>query len=564
MIKTLRIKNFILVRDIIVTFGKGLNVLTGETGAGKSIIVGAFDLILGQKGRPGLFYNDHEPIYLEAEFDLGKQESEITIRLLEEGYLTDEETVLIITREILPDGSSRSYLNGKRVTGSVIKEFRDFLIDFHSQRDQIKLFTNSYQLAILDTFGDLKAKRESYQNVYRGLKKKLKRLAELEAVEQRDAEKQRLYEYQIAELEELDLRIEEEKELQQELDLLTHAEDVINYCQEMQLLFYENDNSIFDQINSYLQRFERFQDDNTSIKEVVQSLANTLQILNDTRKGLREIRDTIDLDKSKMQKLEERLNDILRIKNKYKMEIPQLLGYLSEMQKAIAGYASYEEEIEQLKDEIDDLSKEARGLAEDLSLDRKRVSQQLRKIIIEDISRLAIPEGDFMVEFDDLGTDVIADGILHGLDDSGKDRIEFLFSANKGVQMQPLKNTISGGELSRLLLVIKKILAGRLDTFSLVFDEIDSGIGGRTANFLGEFILEVGRFHQVLCITHLPQIAAYAADHFLIEKKSGPAKSYIEIRSLPKKERKEEIARMLAGSKSETAMKHAEELLNKG
>ncbi|MBW6516117.1 MAG: DNA repair protein RecN [Candidatus Cloacimonetes bacterium] len=563
MIKSLRIKNFILVKEIEVEFGKGLNVLTGETGAGKSVIVGAFALILGQKGRPGIFYNNQEPIYLEAEFDLSQQDSEIIEDLISEGYLDNEERSLIIAREILTDNSSRSYLNGKRVTIGTIKEFRDALIDFHSQRDQIKLFSEQYQLEILDTFGNLKTKRNSYRKIYDDIRNKQKRLQELETTERQYAEKQRLYEYQIAELEELDLQIDEEKELKQELDLLTHSEDILNYCQEIQQQFYESENSIFDQFNIYTQRLDRFKEDSESIKNVVLSFSSILQILNDVRRELRIIKDAIDLDENKMKQLEQRMSNILRIKSKYKMDISQLLLYLSQMKQELENYASHTQEIEYLQVEIASISKELHAKAEDLSLDRKRVSQQLRNIILKNISHLAIPEGDFQVAFDEIVIDDKNEDVLHCLDATGKDKIEFLFSANKGVQLQPLKNAISGGELSRLLLVIKKILAGRLDTYSLIFDEIDSGIGGRTANELGEFISEVGKYHQVLCITHLPQIAAYANEHYMIEKNTGSEKSFIEIAKLTQEERREEIARMLAGSKSETAMKHAEELLNK-
>jgi DNA repair protein RecN (Recombination protein N) len=295
----------------------------------------------------------------------------------------------------------------------------------------------------------------------------------------------------------------------------------------------------------------------------VLSVTNTLQILNDVRTDLNNVRDTIDLDWNRMQELENRLNEILRIKNKYRMEIPELLDYLEEMKLYVNNYSCYKEKIESLKDEISILSGELKSRAEQLSLDRKNICKQLRQEIVNDISRLAIPEGDFGVVFNDLGSRRIEDDILDGYDETGKDRVEFLFSANKGVPLQPLKNAISGGELSRLLLVIKKQLAGRLDTFSLVFDEIDSGIGGKTANHLGEFMAQAGRYHQVLCITHLSQIAAHATKHFLIEKKSSSDKSFIEIKTLTEQRRKEEIARMLAGSKSETALKHAEELLNK-
>jgi len=561
MIKSLRIKNFILVRDLDIEFAPGLNVLTGETGAGKSVMIGALDLILGQKSRPGLFYNNQESIYLETVIDLSKQKSDIISSLQDEGFIETEESELIISREILPDNSSRFYLNGKRVTASVIKEYRDTFVDFHSQREQTKLFSTNYQLDIIDTYGDLMKQRGDYRRTYKEIKSNLKRLRELEQAERQGAEKQRLYEYQIAELEELNLKDQEEKELQKEIDLLTNSEDILHNSQEMQQVFYEQENSLFDQISSYIQRFEKFTENSENIKNVVLSLTNVLQILNDVRTDVNNVRDTIDLDWSRMQDLENRLNEILRIKNKYKMEIPDILEYLSEMKLFVDNYDSYKTEIERLKGDISILADKLKSKAEQLSLDRKDICKHLRKEIINDIYRLAIPDGDFGVVFNDLGRKT-EDDILDGFDESGKDRVEFLFSANKGVPLQPLKNAISGGELSRLLLVIKKQLAGRLDTFSLVFDEIDSGIGGKTANHLGEFMAQAGRYHQVLCITHLSQIAAYATKHFLIEKKSSSDKSYIEIKTLTEQKRKEEIARMLAGSKSETALRHAEELLN--
>ncbi len=563
MIKSLRIRNFILVKDLEIEFGEGLNVLTGETGAGKSVIAGAFALLLGQRARSGFFFDEQKPIYLETVFYLARQDSELIKNLQTEGFLDEQENELIITREILPDNTSKSYINGKRVTISVIKGYRDALIDFHSQRDQINLFSPVYQLNIVDIYGELMDKRSQYQKLYEELNSKIERLTNLKAREHQEAERQRLFAYQIEELEELDLKINEEEELKRELDLLTHSEDILNDCMELEQQFYENENSLFDQINTYSQRFQRFIEDSENIRNVVLSLNNVLQILTDVRTEARTISEAIDFDINKLQVLEDRMNEILRIKNKYKMEVPELLDYLSEMRQALDKHASCEKEIEKLQDEITHLSQKLQGKAADLSLDRKKVSRKLSHDIKENIKRLAIPDGDFQVDFASLNRTDTEEDLLQGLGLYGEDRVDFLFSANKGRQLQSLKNAVSGGELSRLLLVIKKILAGRLDTLSLIFDEIDSGIGGKTANQLGEFISEVGRFHQVLCITHLPQIAAYAARHFFIEKKTGSEKSRIEIRELTGRARKEEIARMLAGSKSETAMKHAEEILKK-
>lgn len=565
MIKSLRIRNFVLVRDVEIEFSEGLNILTGETGAGKSVIIGALTLLLGKKAKVGLFYKEDQPVYLEAIFSSLPQQGDNIALLQNEGYLNieDEDRELLITREIMPDMTSKCYINGKRVTVSTVKELCGFLIDFHSQREQVQLFSPVYQLEVIDVFGNLREKRKTFTTKFKEVRKKIKKMSELETAEQQSAEKKRLYEYQIDELEELNLRLEEEKELEKELDLLTHAEEILNYCSEMQQSFYEKENSLFDQISAYNQRLERFKEDNDSIGNVVMSLASVLQLLTDVRYELRNIKENIDLDKSRMEQTEERLNSIIDAKNKYKMTVPQLLDYLGKMKKAVEEYVSWGEEISELKKEISILTDDLMKSADDLSLDRKQVSQELSAAIKKDIERLAIPEGDFKVFFENRRSSDSELLDLEGLDEYGKDKVTYLFSANTGVEMQPLKNIVSGGELSRLLLVVKKLLAGRLDTPSLVFDEIDSGIGGKIAKNLGEFISELGRYHQVLCITHLPQIAACSSRHFLIEKKRDAEKSYIEIMALSENERKEEIARMLAGTKSERAMKHAEELLNK-
>jgi DNA repair protein RecN (Recombination protein N) len=246
------------------------------------------------------------------------------------------------------------------------------------------------------------------------------------------------------------------------------------------------------------------------------------------------------------------------------MGLSEILDYLEEMKRSVENYNSAVEEMDKIKDTVKIQNKELLTQAEQLSLDRKRVSEQLKQDILDGVCKLAMPNGDFNVEFMSLEANKIVEqnGFPSRLNESGMDRIEFLFSANSGVSMQPLKNSISGGELSRLLLVFKKTLAGKLDTLSLIFDEIDSGIGGVTAKRTGEFISEVAKHHQVICITHLAQIAAVESKHFFIEKVVEDDKTLISIRELSQSERRDEIARMLAGEKSTTALKHAEELLN--
>ncbi|MFA5498318.1 MAG: DNA repair protein RecN [Candidatus Cloacimonadia bacterium] len=563
MIKSLRIKNFILVRDLDITFSEGLNILTGETGAGKSVIIGALDLILGQRVRGEVLFDKTKPAYLETVFCINTDRKEGLSESLKD-YLDEDENELIIIREISPDGSNKSVLNGRRVPLNFIRSIRDELIDFHSQRDQIKLFSNNYQLDILDTYGDLIQKRNEYSAIYQQTKSKLKKLNNLEEERVRNEERKQLYEFQINELEEANLKIEEEQTLQSELDLLTHAEDILNDCGEMKQLFFEDELSLLDKVRNYKIRLERFSKDSPIIKEVIQYFQELVNSFNEIQSGLIRIEDSIDLDKGKMEEIEERLNLVLRLKDKYRMELPELIQFLENMRETLYNYNSGIEEIEKLKGAIHLQVKDLLKRASELSLDRKEASKLLREDILDDISKLALPESDFKVGFsaEEIKWEEDSLSLPYGLLESGVDKIDFLFSANRGMDLQSLKQSVSGGELSRLLLVFKKVLAGKLDTFSLIFDEIDTGIGGATARKTGEFIGEVARHHQVICITHLPQIAAIEGKHFLIEKGVEGMFTEIKVRELKEAERKEEIARMLAGDKSEAALKHAEELLN--
>ncbi|MCB5230230.1 MAG: AAA family ATPase, partial [Candidatus Cloacimonas sp.] len=470
MIKSLRIKNFILVRDLDITFSEGLNILTGETGAGKSVIIGALDLILGQRVRGEVLFDKTKPAYLETVFCINTDRKEGLSESLKD-YLDEDENELIIIREISPDGSNKSVLNGRRVPLNFIRSIRDELIDFHSQRDQIKLFSNNYQLDILDTYGDLIQKRNEYSAIYQQTKSKLKKLNNLEEERVRNEERKQLYEFQINELEEANLKIEEEQTLQSELDLLTHAEDILNDCGEMKQLFFEDELSLLDKVRNYKIRLERFSKDSPIIKEVIQYFQELVNSFNEIQSGLIRIEDSIDLDKGKMEEIEERLNLVLRLKDKYRMELPELIQFLENMRETLYNYNSGIEEIEKLKGAIHLQVKDLLKRASELSLDRKEASKLLREDILDDISKLALPESNFKVGFsaEEIEWEEDSLSLPYGLLESGVDKIDFLFSANRGMDLQSLKQSVSGGELSRLLLVFKKVLAGKLDTFSLIF-----------------------------------------------------------------------------------------------
>ncbi len=562
MIKSILIENFILTDRLEVEFSNGLQVLSGETGAGKSVIIGAVNYLFGDKIVSDVVFDKKKASFLEAVFDIENVTTE-TYEFLKEIGVDKKDEELIIRREIFADRSSKSFINGRRVAISLIKELRERVLDFHSQREQVKLFDHNYQLLILDTYANLIPDRDNFSKEYKNLHKLIKIRDNMIQEDEKLADKFKLYQYQIEEIELINPLPEEELQLKNDLDIMTHSEDILNTVAEIQHNFYEKEKSFLDVTSQYQQKMERYSKD-SKINAVSSMLASAVQIFKDMQAELRNVSESVDIDSQQMTVVENRLNTLIELKNKYQRTCPQILEYLREMKSEIANIRSRKDEIDELEKKISKSLEGLRTSGIQLSLDRKKASQYFSKEIVENMRKLAIPDGSFDVGF------MLAENLnereetyLKSINETGIDRISFMFSANKGIDVQMLQNAVSGGELSRLLLVIKKILAGKLDTMALIFDEIDTGIGGNTANRLGEFISDVSKYHQVICITHLAQIASFADKHFLIEKVSSVKNSLIRISELYGKERTKELARMLSGSDSDSALNHAEELLNR-
>ncbi len=562
MIKSLQIENFIIVKKLKLEFENGLQVLTGETGAGKSIIVGAIDVVLGGKVRSGMVFDEEKTAYLEVVFNIEKDNKKFNDLLSKhEVDISDDE--VFFKKEIYPNLKAKSFLNGRRITNSIIKEFREILLDFHSQKDQQKLLDNTYQLEILDSFGNLISERKGFEEKFLDVRKKLDELQNLQKQEQEQEEKIKLYQYQVNELEDLCLKEKEDENLQNELNLLTHAEEIIEQSADIERKIFEDENSVYDVVNSYIVRLTKFSSDNIHIKNTVNLLQESLANLEEAITEIRQVQNFINIDKHRLKEVESRLDTLNMIKNKYKMEITEILTYLKKIKEDISFYSSGKKRIEFLEKEYHLEKNELKNLAEQLSKKRQKIALKFEKEIEQNIKKLALPEAKIKIRFDKVNAKKEFTSGLKYLTRCGQDEIEFFFSANRGVKIQPLKHAASGGEFSRVLLTIKKILSGKMDKKTIIFDEIDAGIGGNIARLLGEFISNIGKFHQVICITHLPQIASFADTNYAIKKKIGTKFPGIEINKLNEKEKKEEIARMLAGSGSKLALKYAEEILKK-
>jgi len=560
MIKSLRVENFIIVDELNLDFGNGLQVLTGETGAGKSIIVGAISLILGSDIHSGMLLNDALHAKLEAVFSVDKDNKQF-VKLLQKYDFDVSEEEVFFAKEISTNLRSKSFINGRRVSKDIVKEFRDVLIDFHSQRDQQKLFDTDFQLEVLDIFGKLTNLRERFTSQYKKTEDKIKKLKKLQRSESELTEKINLYQYQIEEIEKIKPLIGEDVKLQAELNLLTNAEDILDISSRLEQEIYEKENSVYDTISSYISQLTKFKDDNKNIMEAVSYLQDSSANLGNSINSIREVQNVIEVDSSRLEYVQGRLTEINTLSVKYKRNIAEILEYRNSIQLQIDSYSSGKKEIVELNDEITKELILLNKLAQDLSDKRKSAAIYFEKEIVANINKLAIPDAAIKFQFKTLENSFGNEDSLSGFNETGKDAVDIYFSANKGVKLQPFRIAASGGELSRFLLAIKKILSDRLDRRTIIFDEIDSGIGGKTSELLAEFIHDIGKFHQVLCISHLPQIASYGDRHFSIEKISGSNNSEVKVKILDENERRVEIARMLSGSDTELALRHADELI---
>ncbi|MCB5250907.1 MAG: DNA repair protein RecN [Candidatus Cloacimonetes bacterium] len=563
MLKYLELNNFILVKSLKLDFSRGLQVLTGETGAGKSIIVGAIQLIMGEQLRGSVFRNPDEKVVLSATFSVS-QDNKSLLDLLDKYDVDISDGEIFFSREISPDNRSTVFINGRRVTNAIIREFRDSLFDFHGQRDQQLLLNEDFQLLCLDHYAQLDDEREAFSKLYFEYQRLIREHRKLVEEEKKNNDKIKLYEYQINEIEELRLRKDEEEELDTEYQVLANANEILNINRELNEEFYEKENSIFDQISSIAHSLQQYAKMNKLIGEQSENLQSILANFEDLIQISRQIPGEIYLDQERLEEVEQRLQVLYQIKTKYKRSLIEIIEYKEEMQTYLKEHSSLQDTIAFFAEEIIKTSSELLIRADELSAKRKAASERFSREIEANLHDLAIPEANIKIIVDKIdGFCKDNHDIVVGLKETGYDQVSYLFNANKGGHLQLLKHSASGGELSRLLLVIKKILAENLPPQTVIFDEIDSGIGGNTANMLGEYIQRISDYHQVICITHLAQVASYANNHYKIEKDNESDKTEIKVAELSFDEQEKEIARMLSGNISDSSLKHAKELLFK-
>ncbi|MFT3923379.1 MAG: DNA repair protein RecN [Myxococcales bacterium] len=547
MLTCLRIRDLAIIEQLEIELGPGLNVLTGETGAGKSILVDALELVLGGKGKAELVRSGAAQAEVEALFDLGDDpELREKLRALE----VECEGELLIRRVLLPNGRTRAFVNGRMATAQQLSELSRGLADISSQHEHHTLTNAATHLGYLDAFASLASRREQVASAYSALREAHVALQAFDQRVQDRAQREDLLRYQVREIEEVSPRVGEEGELSEQRDRLKHAGTLMRLSADAAEALYERDGSVSEVLAQASSHVLEAATLDASLRELAQQLESVRAQLEDAARELSRYTRSVQADPDALTDLEERLHALQKLKRKYGGTLENVLAHLAQSQAELAALEDHEGTSERLRSEYQTKLGEARGVARELSKQRRLAAGKLASAISEELTSLGMGGARILVDVSPLEGklgELEVDGAR--LSAHGIDRAEFLIAPNRGEQARPLSKVASGGELSRAMLAIKRVLAGLGPAGMYVFDEVDSGVGGAVAEVIGRKIEEVSEHRQVLCITHLPQIAVFAKSHFKVEKASQGERTVSTVKKLSKREQEEEIARMLGGLK---------------
>lgn len=549
MLEELQIRNFAIIDELTIKFQSGMNVFTGETGAGKSIIVDAIELVVGGKAETDMIRAGYDESEITASFDISALD-EVKKRLSELGY---DESEIILRRVLSRSGKSRAYINGKLVPVSLLKEVGALLIDIHGQHQHQSLLNPATHLEHLDRFAGLLPLRERYSVVYFkwvNIKDEINKLREMEKIR---SERMDFLSYEVREIEEAKLNPDEEEYLKTERQILSNSEKFLSFARDGYDNIYAKEGSVLEVLNSLKKRAEELLRVDPALKESVDGIENSIVLLNEVAMFLQKYIDKFNFDPARLDEIESRLALIGRLKKKYGGTIQEILQRCNELKAELKKIESADERLRELEKEEAELYKELNALAEKLREMRIRSSKKLKKGIESELNMLGMEKAIFEVSIKE-----------SDFQENGADDVEFFISTNPGEEVRRLAMVVSGGELSRIMLAMKKVLAGCSGVPVLIFDEIDAGIGGAVAEVVGKKLKEVSEEHQVLCVTHLPQIACYAGAHYFVSKQEDKGRTVTRVKQLDKQERIEELARMISGLElTKKSREYAKELLER-
>ncbi len=543
MLKELRIKNLAIIDDLKVRFEKGLNVLTGETGAGKSIIVDSLSLALGSRAQSDLIRSGEKEAVIQAYFEMegGKELPDFGI---------DISDGLIIRRSLSVTGKSRAYINDTMVSLQSLAEVGRSLVDIHGQHEHQSLLSVDKHRLLLDSYGKLQGDRGEVESFYREVQALKREGADLRQKMKERAHRLDLLRFQIHEIDASALKTGEKEELIEERIILSNLNRLNELAETAYSMLYGSEGSCVEKLSYIISKVKEMSSIDHSVSDTVHMLESALPFIEDAAISLRGYRDKHDLEPERLVEIEDRLDLIKKLEKKYGEGIEDIIRYRAEAEKELKGLELVDERLDSIEAELKIKEGMLLGTAISLSEKRKKIAKTIEERVKNELKELAFDHAEFVIDIKQ-----------EAISSLGLDKVEFLFSANPGEPPKPLIKIASGGELSRVMLALKSILADFDSISVLIFDEVDAGIGGKTAESVGKKLKALSNKHQVLCTTHLPQIASQGDFHLKTEKGQRDERVYVEVKELSGRVRLNEIARMLSGKITEVSLKHAKELL---
>lgn len=550
MIERLWIQNFALIENSEVEFGKGLNIITGETGAGKSIFIGALGALMGKKTEATAILDPQKKSIIEAKFLIHPQQ--LPENIWQELDMNPE-TDLIIRREISNQGKSRYFINDSPVNQSLLKEIMEYLVELHGQHDGQKILSKDYQLQVIDQYGHLQNLVQKYQELFFELKSKENLYQEKKVNAQKVQERISFLKFQLQDFGLYELIENEDEELENQVKVLENADFIKTTLEKSCLVLYESDKSIYTNLINVEKALDKIGNLSHKILTEKQKLSDASALIADVSQTLREFSDEIDLDSSQLEQLNAKLDFYNRLKKKYNvLTVQELIQIQQNYKDELKTLENYDQDLTELQIQITELEQNVIELGELLDAERKKVAKELQEKVNEYLKAVALPNAKFEIVFEQLVQPT----------KKGLSEIHFMVSTNVGLPAGLLSQIASGGEISRIMLAIKAALAEKMELSTLIFDEIDTGISGEVALKVGRVMEQLAQKFQVITITHLPQMASRSGTHFLIYKEIKVDKTYSRIKQLSENERVEQIAKMLYGENPPlSAIENAKTLL---
>ena len=551
MIKNLRIKNYALIEELNIDFNKGMNIITGETGAGKSIILGSLELVMGKRADTSVLFDKDQNCIVELELNIG--DYGLSDFFQENDIEYNDET--IITRTINPSGKSRAFINDTPVNLATLNELTEQLVLIHKQFDNIKLNNSDYQLTILDNFADNKKLLKSYKESFLQFKKHKSELNSLLTMKNEFEKESEFIQYQYDELKFANLNKEEFENDLALYNNLNNAESIKNTLMTSYNTLTEIENSILEQLQELANMLNQLEIIDQNFSQSREQFLQSIENLTDVANTHLRIAESTDFDEEKILLLGNRIDTINNLMIKYKVnDIDDLIEKYNAIAVKLEKHFDVDDQINKLKLIVNDNENELNNLCETLRKTRLKAAEEFSKLIAENLNELALPHSKLKIQVLDITE----------FSETGKNAVNFLFSANKGSDYKLMKDVASGGELSRLALSIESAIAGKMSLPTLVFDEIEAGISGEIARKMGAILKTISQNHQLINITHSPQIAAEADHHYFVYKNIQENKTFTNISLLTDEERIIELAKMLSGDPpSHGAIENAKELINK-